>query len=195
MSNLVPDPKDTLVDYLNRARDTVLWKLDGVADFDLRRPLTPTGTNLLGVLKHLAYVEAGYFGDCFDRPTPESMPPMDPPNLDMYAAQGETTHDIYDLWTRVRAHSDATITQLPLETIGHVPWWPTERNRPTLQTVLVHEIAEWNRHAGQIDILRELLDGATGYSPAWGGVPGPDELDPVAYVAQLQRIAEHYRAP
>lgn len=191
---MTDDPrKTTLRRYLDLARDTVLWKLEGLSDYDLRRPLTPTGTNLLGVLKHLSYVEAGYFGDCLGRPTPETVPPWEPPNLDMYAAEDESTQDILDLWSRVRAHSDATIEALPLDSVGEVPWWPPERRQTTLHTLLVHEIAEWNRHAGQIDILRELMDGVTGYTQTWGGVPDASELDPDAYVAELQRIADAYR--
>ena len=87
------DPKADLHSYLQTARDTVLWKLDGLSEYDVRRPLTPTGTNLLGLVKHLATVELGYFGDTFGRPlakpfrglrrTPSQMPtcgqpPMNP---------------------------------------------------------------------------------------------------------------------
>ncbi|MFC7959974.1 mycothiol transferase [Rhodococcoides kroppenstedtii] len=60
-----------LLTYLQRGRDAVLWKLDGATEHDIRRPLTRTGTNLLGLVKHLAAVESGYLGLVFDRPFPE----------------------------------------------------------------------------------------------------------------------------
>jgi hypothetical protein len=68
------DPKADLHRYLRTAREAVMWKLDGLGEYDVRRPLTPTGTNLLGLVKHLATVEFGYFGDCFGRPGDEPMP-------------------------------------------------------------------------------------------------------------------------
>ena len=54
--------KADLQRYLQAARDALLWKLEGLSEYDVRRPMTPTGTNLLGLVKHLAYVEMGYFG-------------------------------------------------------------------------------------------------------------------------------------
>ncbi|GAA2118431.1 DUF664 domain-containing protein [Nocardioides bigeumensis] len=69
-----PDFKDTLIRYLEAARDAVVWKLEGASEYDVRRPMTPTGTNLLGIVKHLASVEAGYFGETFGRPWPEPLP-------------------------------------------------------------------------------------------------------------------------
>ena len=68
------DPKDHLRHYLQIARDALLWKLDGLSEYDVRRPLTPTGTNLLGLVKHVASVEFGYFGDIFGRPSEEPLP-------------------------------------------------------------------------------------------------------------------------
>ena len=82
------DPKAELHRYLQVARDALLWKLDGVSEYDVRRPLVPTGTNLLGLVKHVASVEAGYLGDTFGRPFPEPLPWFDEgaePNADMWA--------------------------------------------------------------------------------------------------------------
>ena len=71
------DPKTDLHRYLQDAREALLWKLDGLAEYDVRRPLTPTGTNLLGLVKHLASVELGYFGETFGRPSDEPLPWFD----------------------------------------------------------------------------------------------------------------------
>jgi uncharacterized damage-inducible protein DinB len=158
-------PKPDLIRYLQIARDVLLWKLEGLSEFDVRRPLVPTGTNLLGLVKHVASVEAGYFGETFGRPFGEPLPWLDEdaePNADMWATAEESREDIVDLYRRVWAHSDATINTLPLDAIGHVPWWPPEREEVTLHRILIHMIAETNRHAGHADIVRELIDGEVG---------------------------------
>ncbi|HJZ04073.1 MAG TPA: DUF664 domain-containing protein, partial [Streptosporangiaceae bacterium] len=69
-----PDPKADLRRYLQVAREAMLWKLDGLSEYDVRRPMVPTGTNLLGLVKHLASVEFGYFGETFGRPFSERLP-------------------------------------------------------------------------------------------------------------------------
>jgi uncharacterized damage-inducible protein DinB len=185
--------KATLVRYLDAARDSFLWKLEGLSEHDLRRPMTPTGTNLLGMLKHCAYVESGYLGLVFGRPFPEHIPgyaPDDPVNIDMYATAEESEADIRDLWARVRAHGDATIAALDADSPGRVPWWAAERADTDLRTILVHLVAEWNRHGGHADIVSELLGGPVGYRPGNANLPPEDEIDWPAYVAMLQQIAD-----
>ena len=159
------DPKADLRRYLQAARDALLWKLDGLSEYDVRRPMVPTGTNLLGLVKHVASVEAGYFGETFDRPFAEPLPWLAEgaeANADMWATADESRTQIVDLYHRVWAHSDITIDALALDAIGHVPWWPPERREVTLHRILVHMIAETNRHAGHADIVRELIDGTVG---------------------------------
>jgi uncharacterized damage-inducible protein DinB len=159
------DPKADLRRYLQSARDALLWKLDGLSEYDVRRPLVPTGTNLLGLVKHVASVEAGYFGATFGRPFDEPLPWLDEgaePNADMWATAEESREAILDLYRRVWAHSDATIDALALDAIGQVPWWRPEHDEVTLHRILIHMIAETNRHAGHADIVRELIDGAAG---------------------------------
>jgi uncharacterized damage-inducible protein DinB len=160
-----PDPKGDLRRYLQVAREAMLWKLDGLSEYDVRRPMVPTGTNLLGLVKHLASVELGYFGETFGRPFSEPLPWLEEgaePNADMWATPDESRAEIIGLYHRAWAHSDATIGALALDAIGQVPWWPPERREVTLHRILVHMIAETDRHAGQADIVRELIDGATG---------------------------------
>jgi uncharacterized damage-inducible protein DinB len=159
------DPKPDLHRYLQLARDALVWKLDGLSEYEVRRPMVPTGTNLLGLIKHVASVELGYFGETFDRPSDEPLPWLDDdaePNADMWATADESREMIVGLYQRVWAHSDATIRALPLDAIGRVPWWPEDRSEVRLHTILVHMIAETNRHAGHADIVRELIDGAVG---------------------------------
>src|ERR1017187_3616287 len=158
------DPKADFHRYLQDARDALLWKLDGLGEYDVRRPLVPTGTNLLGLVKHVAGIELGYFGDTFGRAHGEPLPEFDPdqPLADMWATADETREQIIGLYRRAWAHSDATIDALPLDAIGHVPWWPEGRRAVTLHSVLVRVTAETHRHAGHADIVRELIDGAAG---------------------------------
>jgi hypothetical protein len=158
-------PKSDLIRYLQIARDALLWKQEGLSEYDVRRPLVPTGTNLLGLVKHVASVEAGYFGETFGRPFGEPLPWLDEdaePNADMWATADESRRGIVDLYRRVWAHSDATINALALDAIGHVKWWPPERKEVTLHRILIHMIAETHRHAGHADIVRELIDGEVG---------------------------------
>jgi uncharacterized damage-inducible protein DinB len=165
LPGMTSDPKADLHRYLQNAREALLWKLDGLSEYDVRRPLTPTGTNLLGLVKHVASVEAGYFGDTFGRPFPEPLPWYDEgaeANADMWATASESRDDIVGLYRRVWAHSDATIDALALDAVGAVPWWPSERREVTLHRILVHMTTETYRHAGHADIVRELIDGAVG---------------------------------
>ncbi|HZN76833.1 MAG TPA: DinB family protein [Micromonosporaceae bacterium] len=186
------DPKADLKRYLQAGRDALLWKLDGISEYDVRRPLVPTGTNLLGLVKHVASVEAGYFGETFGRPFDEPMPWFDDgaePNADMWATAEESREQIVGLYRRVWAHSDATIDALPLDAVGHVPWWPPERKEVTLHRILIHMIAETDRHAGHADIVRELIDGTVGLRDGNTNIPGQDEAWWASYRDRLERVA------
>ena len=146
---------------LRDARETILWKLDGLGEYDIRRPLTKTGTNLLGLVKHLAVWEARYFGEVFGRPFPEPLPRVDEADgTDMWATEHETREAITAFYRRAWKHSDETITTLDIDSPGHVPWWPMSDVK--LFNVLVHILTDTSRHAGHADILREQLDGSTG---------------------------------
>jgi len=186
------DPKADLRRYLQTARDALLWKLDGASEYDIRRPMTRTGTNLLGLVNHMAGVEAGYFGDCFRRQFDESLPWMEEdaePNADMWATADESRDDIVALYRRVWAHADTTIETLPLDATGEVPWWPTDRREPTLHRLLVHVTAEIHRHAGHADIVRELIDGAAGLRDGNTNMPDGDPAWWEAYRTKLEQAA------
>ena len=187
-----PDPKADLRSYLQAAREAMLWKLDGLSEYDVRRPMVPTGTNLLGLVKHLASVELGYFGETFGRPFGERLPWLEEgaePNADMWATPDESRAEIIGLYHRVWAHSDATIGALALDAIGQVPWWPEERREVTLHRILVHMIAETDRHAGQADIVRELIDGAAGLRADNDNLPPADRDWWENYRARLEKAA------
>jgi uncharacterized damage-inducible protein DinB len=187
------DPKAELHLYLKAAREALLWKLDGLSGYDIRRPMVPTGTNLLGLVKHVASVELGYLGATFGRPSPEPMPWLADdaePNADMWATAEESREDIVGLYHRAWAHSDVTVDSLALDAIGHVPWWPDDLSGVTLHRVLVHMIAETNRHAGHADIVRELIDGQVGLRDGNTNMPPADREWWEDYWNRVQRAAE-----
>jgi len=155
--------KANLHTYLQHEREAVLAKLEGLSEHDVRRPLTVTGTNLLGLVKHLATWEARYLGEVFGRPFPEPLPRWDVEAdrlADMWATEHESRAEIVDRYRRVWAHGDATVAALALDATGRVEWWGDAK--VPLFNVLVHLLAETSRHAGHADILREQLDGAVG---------------------------------
>jgi uncharacterized damage-inducible protein DinB len=186
------DAKADLRRYLQRGREALLWKLDGLSEYDVRRPLVRTGTNLLGLVKHVASVEAGYLGATFGRPFDEPLPWLDEgaePNADMWATADQSREQIIDLYRRVWAHSDGTLDVLELDAIGHVPWWPPEHSETTLHRVLVHMISETERHAGHADIVRELIDGTAGLRPDNDNMAPGDQAWWESYRDRLERVA------
>jgi uncharacterized damage-inducible protein DinB len=191
MTATPPDPKTVLHRYLRVQRDHLLAKLDGLGERELRWPMTPTGTNLLGLVKHVASVQLGYFGDVFDRPHARDLPWFDDDaeiNADLWATADETREDILDLYDYSAAHSDATIDSLDLDAPGHVPWWGPDREQVTLHQILVHMVVEIARHAGHADIIREMIDGSAGNDD--GNLPEMTAAEWAAYRERLERAAE-----
>ncbi|MFD4027287.1 DinB family protein [Streptomyces sp. NPDC058576] len=186
------DPKDVLRFYVQNARDALLWKLEGLSEYDIRRPLTPTGTNLLGLVKHVASIELGYLGDTFGRPSGESLPWVAQgaeANADMWATASESREQIVGLYRRAWAHADATLDALALDTVGRVPWWPAGRDDVTLHHAVVRVIGDTHRHAGHADILRELIDGAVGMNLGNTSMPPGDAAYWEGHRERLERAA------
>jgi len=186
------DDKEILHRYLRLRRAELLAKLDGLDDYDVRRPLTPTGTNLLGLVKHVASVEVGYFGEVFGRPHGQPLPWLADdaePDADLWASPDETRDQIVALHHAAAAHSDATIEALPLDAAGQVPWWPAERRDVTLQQILVHMCVETAQHLGHADILRELIDGTAGKGPGDPNLTPRSAAEWAAHRARLEAAA------
>ena len=188
------DAKATAWRYLTTQRQAVLWKVESLSERDQRMPLTPTGTNLLGLVKHLAGCEAEYFGVCLGRPWPDPMPFMADdaqPNADMWATADESPEQVLDLYRRVTAFADETIGPLAADAPASVSWW---REPDTdLHALLVHMAVETARHVGHMDILREQLDGARGLRDGGTNLPDVDDAWWQGYVENLRELAE--RAP
>jgi len=90
----------------------------------------------------------------------------------------------------VWANSDATIDAMALDATGRVPWWPDEHSTVTLHRILVHMIAETDRHAGHADIVRELIDGAAGLRDDNDNMAPGDATWWKDYRERLERVAQ-----
>ncbi len=193
LTRMVASAKEALKSYLQGARDVLVWKLDGLSEREQRLPRTPTGTSLLGLVKHALNTEVVYFGLVFGRtwPTPEELVPADDPDplAGWYATESESSAGVVDLYRRVQAFADETIDTLPLDHVGHVPHWGDAA--VTLHEIIVHKTADLQRHAGHADILREQIDGAAGLLPATSNLP--TEVDWSAHRQRLTAIADRFQ--
>lgn len=190
------EQKQVLHRYLREERDGLLSKLDGLEEYDVRRPLTPTGTNLLGVVKHVASVGLDYFTVVFGRPRGRDLPWFADgaePDADFFATPEETREDIVDLYRFAADAADATITELALDAPGEVPWWAEGRRSVTLHRILVHMSVETARHAGHVDIVRELIDGAIGQAPGDGMVAHRDDAGWTEHRTRVEAAARAFR--
>jgi hypothetical protein len=151
--------KKYLHEELQSTRAALVWKLNGLSEYDVRRPLTATGP-LLGLVKHMATLEARCLEEIFNRPFPGLLPRWQDSNgSDLWVTESEPRTDPRLLPSRLgsRRRDDP---DTPLDARGHVPWWP--RPDVNLFSVMVHVLNDTTRHAGHADIVREQLDGRTG---------------------------------
>lgn len=181
--------------YLQESRQRVLASLDGLTEYEIRRPMTPTATNLIGLVKHLAGLELGYLGDCVGRPSPVRLPWVDDGSIwdsaDMWATAEETSADLVALYRTAWRHSDQSIDQLGLDASAHVSWWPEAKRQTTLGSLLVRLVAETAQHAGHADIVREMIDGRA-------GADHDDIGDATWWTRHLERVqqaADRHREP
>lgn len=188
-------PTTYLHDHLRAQRAALLLKLEGLDEREARMPRTPTGTNLLGLVKHAAACELGYFGETFGRPSDLPLPwdaegvSVDD-NTDMFATESESMAEVLQ-WSRACFdHADATIEALPLDAPGSVAWWPEDRREVTLGQIIVHVALDEARHAGHADILREQIDGRSGLRSEGDNLPEWDADRWAEYHARLTRIAD-----
>jgi len=187
----VSEVKAELHSKLKASRGALLSKLDDLSEYDRRRPMTPTGTNLLGLVKHLAGLEYLYLGECFGYPARESMSWIEDGSIwqgaDMWAKPDESSEYIIGLYQRACAHADGVVAELDLEAPGSVAHWPEERRNTTLGVLLIRMVAETAQHAGHVDIIRELIDGKGG--------PDQDSIDESTwqeYIADVQSAADAF---
>lgn len=186
------DIKDELHRKLKVSRANLLANLDDLGEYDLRRPMTPTGTNLLGLVKHLAGLEYGYLGDCVGRSPEERLAWMDDGSVgegaDMWAKPTESKSYIVDLYRRACAHADTSVDDLELDAPAEVRWWSEPAT--TLGVLLVRMLAETAQHAGHADVVRELIDGRVGNTEDQLG-EDPEFWD--HFTSQIHEAAAEFR--
>lgn len=179
--------------YLQEARESLLRALDDLSEFDVRRPVMPSGTSLLGLVKHLVGIEASSLGDCLGRPAPFQLPWVDDGSIwesaDMWATADQSREYILDLYRAAWEHSDTAIAELPLASPATVSWWTDERRSTNFGHLLVRVVAETAQHAGHADIIREEIDGRGGRDR--------NEVGNVQwwnrYVERIQAAADQFR--
>jgi len=188
----VTELKLVLLDKLREARAAVVAALDDLGEYDARRPMTPSGTNLLGIVKHLVGNEHVYLGEAFDRTPPDVLPWVADGSIwdgaDMWATEEESREGILALYARACAHSDATVGALDLAAPGSVPHWPEHRRATTLGVLLVRMVEETGHHAGHAEICRELVDGRMRTDQDMLDAQGWSE-----YTKRIQQAADHFR--
>ena len=145
--------RETLVAFLDYLREAVLIKVSGIDDDALRRSFVPSGTSLLGLVKHLTMVEIAWFPFSFSGaevwvPGGELEPP-------------DTTASVIDGY-RISIAESAEIVAAAPDLDQRCVRAAFAPDRMSLRWVLVHMVEETGRHAGHADILREQLDGQTG---------------------------------
>lgn len=188
------DVKEELHGYLRGARETLVWKLEGLSEYDVRRPLTPTGTNLLGLVKHSTATHVGYFGEVFGRSS-DGLAARFSGDAgragEFWATPDESSEDIVGAYRDAWAFSDSTISELALDAVGHVWWWG---DAPvTLHHILVHVTADTQRHAGHADIVRELIDGSVGMLKGVDNLHVRDPAEQRRFRDQVESAAAQFR--
>jgi hypothetical protein len=178
--------------YLQQGRDAMMRALDGLGEYDIRRPLVPSGTNLLGLVKHLAGVELGYLVESVGREAPvlpwnEDGSVWD--SADLWATAEQSREYLEGLYRQAWALSDASLEAVPLDAPAEVAWWPESKRHTTLGHLVVRVVAETAQHAGHAEILRETLDGQAGRDQGDIG----DRQWWADYVARIQAAADTYR--
>ena len=181
--------KEHLHDQLRWVRESLVWKLDGLSEYDIRRPLTSTGTNLLGLVKHLAVRGIQVLRRGLRPPFPEPLPRWDDEAANdaaFWATEHETRDEVISLYQRVWQHTDATINALAIDAPGYVPWWD---DHVKLFNIMVHMLSDTTRHAGHADILREQLDGTVGMTAKSAALHGHDSAFWEARRATIEQAA------
>jgi hypothetical protein len=167
--------------------------LDGLSEYDVRRPLVPSGTNLLGLVKHLTGIELGYLGACVGRPSPVTLPWEDDGSVwesaDMWATADQSREYLLGLYRRAWRHSDESLDSIPLDAPASVAWWSEGQRATTFGHLVARVLAETAQHAGHCDIVRELIDGRAGRDSSGIG----DEQWWESYVARVQAAADAHR--
>lgn len=164
MPAMPPDPprqadeRDTLAAFLDLQRGVMLRKVADLDDERLRRPMTPSGLTLLGMLKHLAYVERWWFRAVFASEDVSFPWTEDDPDADWRAEPDESVDSIAALYREECARAREIVAAASLDDTCTT----TQGDSITLRWIVTHMIEETARHLGHADIMREAIDGSKG---------------------------------
>jgi len=149
--------KETLEAFLEYHRQTVVMKCAGLTDEELRRPMVVSGTSMLGIVKHLGFVERWWFQEVFAAKDVEFPWKEDDPDAEFRIDEHETAESIFDFYMQECDRSRAIAAEATLDDVAG-----NSKSVRSLRWILVHMVEETARHNGHLDILREMIDGTTG---------------------------------
>ncbi len=152
------DEKTTLSAFLDWYRDNLIRKVEGLDREAATRRLVPSMTTLLGIVKHLAYVERGWFQSTFLGLEVYRPPQNADDDAEFVIEDGESVDGILALYAREVARSREIVAAAGLDDHAR----REDRTGFTLRWIMVHMIEETARHVGHADILREQTDGVAG---------------------------------
>jgi uncharacterized damage-inducible protein DinB len=156
------DPKELLLDYLDYFRSAIVRKLAGLSEQELRTSRLPSGWTPLELLKHLVYMERRWLRWGF---LAERVPdPWGDEHEDRWhVGPDETVADLIAAMHEGGRRTREIVANAELSDLAAVGGRFSERNPPpSLAWILCHVFEEYARHAGHLDIARELADGVTG---------------------------------
>jgi uncharacterized damage-inducible protein DinB len=155
------DDKAALLEFLESQRAAVLEIIDGLDDDALTTAVLPSNWTPLGMIEHLGYAERHWFqrvltGSAVDVPWPDDdHEPLTTPR---------PKDTVFGFYQEQRERANAIIAATPLDALAKA-WRPGRRETADLRWIMLHMIEETARHAGHLDVARELLDGSTGLAP------------------------------
>jgi hypothetical protein len=154
--------RETLQVILEFQRESCASKVEGLSEDDARRVMVPSGLSPLGVLRHLTWVEYGWFRYRFAGEDVPPSPRVGEDNAIQFAL--EETDTVANVVARYREacarSNEIAAAAASLDAIGaRESGWGLSLS---LRWIIVHMIEETARHAGHLDIFRELIDGSTG---------------------------------
>ena len=156
------EEKNALLMFLEAQRSSVLAIIEGLDTEALTTPVLPSGWTPLGLIEHLGHAERHWFQEIVTG-SAEPLPwPDDPTPL----TTSRPPSAVFAFYRSQCERSNAVLASLPLSTPprGRHPGWLGDETTD-LRRIVLHMIEETARHAGHLDVVRELLDGKTGLGP------------------------------
>ena len=149
--------KETLEAFLDYHRQTVVLKCANLSEEELRQPMVVSGTTMLGIVKHLGYVERWWFQEVFAAKDVEFPWKEEDPDAEFRIDEHESAESVFDFYMQECDKSRAIVAEAaPDDVAGN------SKSVRSLRWILCHMLEETSRHNGHLDILREMIDGTTG---------------------------------